>query len=168
MKGWFDFRTATDADVSLTLIVIGKHDFGPVVPERSTGKFSINVPELHPHLFAVKQGIPGLFHRNITKDAVGVVRAGINWSRRFCEFVWSDVRTGVSHCGAPVVHAGAATPASDCGGLLNDDDTGSALGGVNRRVAPGDTATDDKDIGRDFVLLAVVHRIRPGRRAFSC
>jgi hypothetical protein len=63
-----------------------------------------------------------------------------------------------------VVDPGTAGAASYHRAFINHNDLSSLSGSIDSRVAASYATTDDEDISFDFILFAVIHRIRPLHR----
>ena len=60
-----------------------------------------------------------------------------------------------------MVNPGAPCAASYHRPLVNHDHLRSPFGGIYRRMASSYATADDQDIGINFVLLAIIYRVRP-------
>ena len=144
-------------------VVIGEHQLGLGVSELGADKFVIHVFDLDPHPLHVKKGIVAFLAQDVTGNPVAVFAGGVATKgfNRLHHLLRGDLGAWVGAGSVPVVDPGSPGTAPYHGSLVNNDDLCPPSGGIYRCVAPGDAATENQDIGTDFVLLTVIYRVWP-------
>ena len=150
---------APHAQRETVFIIVGKHQLCPVIPERSSLKFILRIPDLSSEAFQIQHAVVSFPAFNVMRNAVGIAILLIKISGR--NFFRRHLRTRVGTGALPVVETCSGASASFNIPLFHKKNLLSAACCLDGGKAAGKAAAEYQHIRNQLLRLTHLIGIRP-------